>query len=133
MPATLFDYWDHQAFRYVVHQRELTALADAKAGRPWDNEHLTNVLEVWNYSRIHRNSRLTPGQYARIRAVPNVWVRAAYWQHFPELCSPDWVLCLFADLKRTVLPLDDKAVQAVCRGLADDRYTTPASGQLPTR
>src|SRR5262249_33494603 len=50
------------------------------------------------------------------------WVRAMYWQLFPEWCSPYWVLRVYADLKRTLLPPDDKAVEAICRGLADDRY-----------
>lgn len=134
-PATryLLDYWDHEAFRHLVYRRQLASLADRKAGRrevdggpdrnPYASVSLENDLQVWNYSRPHNNSRLTLGQHARIQAVGNVWVRAAYWIHFPDLCSPDWVLCLYADLRRTILPPDARVVAAICRGLTHDRYT----------
>jgi hypothetical protein len=46
-----------------------------------------------------------------------------YWQHFPEWCSSYWVLRLFADLKRKVMPLENKAVEAICRNLRHDRFT----------
>jgi hypothetical protein len=128
----VLDYWHTQAFYFVVHQRELATLADLKAGMrevhdgldltAYSWRHLENVQQLWNYSRTHSNSRLTLDQHARIQALENVWVRAAYWQLFPEWCSPFWVVRLYADLKRTILPPDDKAVEAVYRGLSHDRY-----------
>jgi hypothetical protein len=128
----VLDYWHIQAFYFVVHQRELAALADLKAGKrevhnghDWTAfswRHLENVQQLWNYCRTHSNSRLTLEQHARIQTLKNVWVRALYWQLFPEWCSPFWVLRLYADLKRTILPLDEKEVETVCRGLVHDRH-----------
>lgn len=120
-PATLdlLHYWDFEAFEYLVHQRGVARM------RAEDGNHFRatqNDLEVWNYSRVHANSRLTLGQHARILTLKNVWVRAAYWQVFPELCSPEWVLRLYVDLRRQLLPPDEELVRAVCRGLADDRF-----------
>lgn len=128
----LLDYWDVQAHYYVMHQRELVVLANLKAGKRqfhgkrdvtdfyWDSA--KNHLEVWNYARPHSNSRLTLEQHARIQDLKNVWVRAMYWQRFPEWCSPYWIIRLYADLKRTILPHEGKAVDAVCKGLAHDRF-----------
>jgi hypothetical protein len=128
----LLAYWDLEAIHYRWHQHELATLANLKAGHrevhngrdvtafSWDR--LENALQLWNYSRTHSNSRLTLGQHARIQALENVWVRALYWHFFPECCSPLWVLRLYADLKRSILPLDNKTAETVCQGLVHDRH-----------
>ena len=38
------------------------------------------------------------------------------------MVTPDWILRLFADLRRMISPLEGKAVEAVCRDLTHDRY-----------
>ena len=128
----LLDYWDIQAFHYRWYQSDLASFAKLKTGQrevhdghdmtAYSWSHVENALEVWNYSRPHSNSRLTLDQHARIQDLENVWVRAMYWQRFPEWRSPYWVIRLYADLKRTIVPLEGKAIEAICKGLAHDRF-----------
>ena len=127
-----FAYWATEERRYRNYRFEIQALADIRAGKrrlagEWD---LTDTsydlakaeVEHWYNSRVHPNSRLTPDQHARIQSLEDVWVRTAYWLHFPEWCSPFWMTRLYANLKRAAEPPAEAIVATIGKNLASDRF-----------
>lgn len=60
--------------------------------------------DAWIDSKRHLDLRLTAGQFARLRSVNDVWVRALVYSYYPGQCPAAWVDALFDDLRRLVRP-----------------------------
>ncbi|HEY8506347.1 MAG TPA: hypothetical protein VIL46_17305, partial [Gemmataceae bacterium] len=98
----VFDYWhseevDHQWFQEAV--RDLKDLEAGKSNNPeyqkdpesWKT-FLRADIDAFRNSERHFDTRPTPEQLARLREIPNVWVRSLVYSYYPEQCPPEWAI-----------------------------------------
>src|SRR5262249_17794668 len=59
-------------------------------------------VEDYRTARRHTDLRPTTEEITRLRAIPNVWVRALVYASFPVQCPAAWVQTLRTDLRKAV-------------------------------
>jgi hypothetical protein len=90
----------------------------------WYQLFLEHDEEQWQTSRRHIDVRLTKEQFARLRAVKNVWVRALLYAHYPDHCPADWIDTLFKDLGQLGRP--PARLGELLAALDDNRFAVRA-------
>jgi hypothetical protein len=87
----------------------------------WTAEDMAHLYK-WEFmpTKRHPDTRLTPGQFARLLGIDNVWVRALLYGHYPEKCPDGWVKKLLLDLRRAGQP--PARFQELVGRLDDDRF-----------
>jgi hypothetical protein len=109
----VFDYWTEEDEAHKDSDRRQERLkkplpAESDPEKAKIQELLREVTradeDAWRDSKKHLDTRLTPEQFARLRAVKDVWVRTLLYSHYPDQCPAGWVDALFNDLKQLTQP-----------------------------
>lgn len=106
----VFVFWSQQRFRFDWKERkrqdlaDRSAASDSKADKEFYLGKIAEIDEEWKASQRHGDARPSPAQWARLRAVKNVWVRALVYYYAPDQCPPEWVASLLGDLKGLSTP-----------------------------
>jgi hypothetical protein len=104
----IFEHWVHEDWVYEQNHLRQEKL---KKPLPFDpdpekmrsaelmRENAISEEEAFKTSKRHLDTRLTNFQFARLREIKNVWVRALLYCHYPDDCPNDWVDAPLEDLK----------------------------------
>jgi hypothetical protein len=121
--AYLFDYWFQEDLDHLWSQERQAELNQpaAKNDPSGGARRLTQRDEdAWRSSKRHLDTRLTKEQFARLRDIKDVWVRALLYAHYPDQCPKPWVDALTNDLKQFLRPSERFA--ALVAQLDHDRF-----------
>lgn len=131
----IFDYWASvdQEFEWSRSRHEelqnpkprpkyFRNFPDDESYQRWMRGYLLDEEDAWLSSRRHLDTRLTDAQFERLRNMPNVWVRALLFSHYPDKCSARWVDALLHDLKGTLTPFDEAQVKELLRALDSESF-----------